>query len=210
MHVCIVAAEDIAQKILEFIKVSFIKIEIFQYSSQLLKKIREGRKWLIAYIDESLPDMSGQSLASLLQYEFPAMPVILLNGFDKEEFMAELHKTLDEFEKNSILRSQPLPNFRLKNFVFNAKQRIAHKNGEAIKLRKKEAQLLEYFLRYKGKLVTRPTLLEAVWGHKYKHNSHTINTHIAQLRRKIGSDVVQIKNLPGQGFLLTQTIEPSI
>lgn len=203
MTICIAAPENVAQAILELIEVNFLKIEIFQHSAELLKKIREGKQWLMAYVDENLPDMPGRSLVSLLQYEFPAMPIVLLNGFNKAEMLRELDKVLKHYEQNP---PQPTPQCRLKNFVFNSRKQLVYKKGQVIKLRKKEAELLEYFLTFKDKLLSKKALLEAVWGHQYVHSSHTVNTHVNQLRRKLGSDVVQIRNVPRQGFLFTQTI----
>lgn len=206
MKICIAGSNEIVQQITAFIGLGhFVEIQDFSLAISLLNQIRAGQKWDIAYIDENIADIPGSSLAALLEYEMPGIPIILLNGFDKIELSRQLNTILGKLDRQEGDMAPPPCNNRLKHFVFNAKKSMVYKKGEPIQLRKKEAKLLEYLLRYKDKLVTKQTLLEAVWSYKYSHNSHTVSSHIAQLRQKLGSDVIHIKNLPRQGYLLTQS-----
>jgi len=207
MRICIGANKKTTHQILEFLGLqNNFEVEVFSHSLKLLEAFRGGTKWDMVYVSEDLLQIKGSALAQLLKYDDPNLPVVLLNGFDKQELCTQLNDILKKLELRETFHTLPYCNTRLKNFVFNAQKSMVYKKGEPIKLRKKEAQLLEYLLRYKDKLVTKQTLLEAVWLHKYNHTSHTVSSHIAQLRRKIGFDVVQIKNLPRQGYLLTQSI----
>lgn len=205
MKICIAASYELAEKVKNFLGISkFAEVKHFSMSMSVLQQMRNGQRWTIAYIDENLPDIPGSSLAALLQHDIPQIPIVLMNGFKKDDLLSQLDTILTDFEVKSLYSSPPPCNSRLKNFVFNSKKSTVYKKGEPIRLRKKEAQLLEYLLRYKDRLVTKQTLLEAVWAYKYSHNSHTLSSHIAQLRQKLGSDVIHIKNLPRQGYLLTQ------
>jgi DNA-binding response OmpR family regulator len=57
--------------------------------------------------------------------------------------------------------------------------------GEAVPLRPKEYDLLIALLRRRGQVVSRTELLAEVWGYAGEVYSRTVDTHIAELRRKI-------------------------
>jgi two-component system response regulator RegX3 len=52
----------------------------------------------------------------------------------------------------------------------------------------KEFELLETFLRRRGRLLTREFLIEAVWGSDYFGDSKTLDVHVKRLRQKIEAD----------------------
>ena len=56
--------------------------------------------------------------------------------------------------------------------------------GEAIKLTEKEAALLEYLCAASG-IVPRDELLASIWGYDSNIDTHTLETHIYRLRRKL-------------------------
>jgi two-component system response regulator RegX3 len=60
--------------------------------------------------------------------------------------------------------------------------------GEAARLPPKEFELLETFLRRKGRLLTRDYLIGAVWGPEYFGDTRTLDVHVKRLRRKIEAD----------------------
>ena len=52
----------------------------------------------------------------------------------------------------------------------------------------KEFELLETFLRRKGRLLTRDFLIEEVWGPDYFGDTKTLDVHVKRLRKKIETD----------------------
>jgi two-component system response regulator RegX3 len=60
--------------------------------------------------------------------------------------------------------------------------------GEAVALPPKEFELLEAFLRRKGRLLTRDFLIEEVWGADYFGDTRTLDVHVKRLRRKLEPD----------------------
>ena len=60
--------------------------------------------------------------------------------------------------------------------------------GEATPFPPKEFELLETFLRRKGRLLTREFLIEEVWGPDYYGDTKTLDVHVKRLRKKIESD----------------------
>jgi two-component system response regulator RegX3 len=52
----------------------------------------------------------------------------------------------------------------------------------------KEFDLLELFLRRKGRLLTREHLIEEVWGYDYVGDTKTLDVHVKRIREKIEAD----------------------
>ncbi|MGZ5307130.1 MAG: response regulator, partial [Actinomycetota bacterium] len=59
----------------------------------------------------------------------------------------------------------------------------------------KEFELLEAFLRRKGRLLTREFLIEEVWGPDYFGDTKTLDVHVKRLRAKIEEDPANPKRL---------------
>lgn len=49
----------------------------------------------------------------------------------------------------------------------------------------RELELLRYFARRRGEVVTREELLDDVWGYDAIPLTRTVDVHIAKLRRKV-------------------------
>lgn len=60
--------------------------------------------------------------------------------------------------------------------------------GEEFRLTEKERDILVLLDRHRGAVVERKALLDSVWGYAEGVETHTLETHIHRLRRKIESD----------------------
>jgi two-component system response regulator RegX3 len=60
--------------------------------------------------------------------------------------------------------------------------------GESIPFPPKEFELLEVFLRRRGRLLTRLFLIEEVWGADYVGDTKTLDVHVKRIRQKIETD----------------------
>ena len=77
---------------------------------------------------------------------------------------------------------------------------------DAVSLPPKEFELLEAFLRRKGRLLTRDFLIEEVWGPDYFGDTRTLDVHVKRLRRKLEDDPHQPEHLltvRGLGYRFT-------
>jgi len=68
------------------------------------------------------------------------------------------------------------------------KTRSLKKRGETVDLAPKEFDLLLELIRQDGAVVSRVDLMKTVWGHSSTIISRTVDTHVAELRRKLESD----------------------
>ena len=61
-------------------------------------------------------------------------------------------------------------------------------DGTEVRLPLKEFELLEYFLRNSGRVLTRGQLIDRVWGADYVGDTKTLDVHVKRLRAKIEDD----------------------
>jgi len=72
-----------------------------------------------------------------------------------------------------------------------------------IPLKPKEYELLVFFARHHGQLLSRETILERVWGWDYIGDSRTVDVHVRWLREKIEQDPAsprRIVTVRGAGY----------
>ena len=79
-------------------------------------------------------------------------------------------------------------------------QRKVMVEGEAVELTPKEYELLLYFIKNKGIVVERETILNAIWGFQYFGDIRTVDTHVKQLRAKLSDHGKYIKTVHGIGY----------
>lgn len=86
----------------------------------------------------------------------------------------------------------------LEGIIIDREKYLVIKDGEELSLPKKEFELLALLLSKPGKVFTRETILNDVWGHDIVVGDRTIDVHIRKLREKIGEDL--IKTVKGVGY----------
>ncbi len=72
--------------------------------------------------------------------------------------------------------------------------------GKLVHVTAKEFQLLEYLLRHHGEVLSKDQLLDHVWADEARVQHNTVETFIANLRKKIGPNEAVIKTVRGYGY----------
>ena len=72
-------------------------------------------------------------------------------------------------------------------------------DGQEIALTATEFDLLAYLMERPGRVITRDTLLEEVWGYAAVVGTRTVDVHVAQVRAKLG-DASPIRTVRGVGY----------
>ena len=80
------------------------------------------------------------------------------------------------FNKNSSIK--------IKDYTLDKNEKKLFKKNDFILLTEKEIQLLELFLKY-DKAISRDKILHEVWKYASEADTHTVETHIYRLRKKI-------------------------
>jgi len=84
----------------------------------------------------------------------------------------------------------------------NLKTRTAELAGKMLKLTSKEFDLLAALVANRGNIISSVMLLESVWGYNTEDysNVHTVEVHVSNLRKKLGSFAKKIIAVPGHGY----------
>lgn len=73
-------------------------------------------------------------------------------------------------------------------------------DGKLVHLTAKEFQLLEYLLHHRGEVLSKDQLLDHVWADEDRVQHNTVETFIANVRKKIGSGDSVIQTVRGYGY----------
>ena len=155
-------------------------------------------------LDSVLPDMEGRELCRLMRRAGVKAPIILLTG-DVEldcETRAEIGAT-DTIAKPfrlgalfELLRAhidngpQDSPAMlAIGPYSFDPARKLMNDaiGRRTVRLTEKETAILQFLYRA-GRAIGRDTLLGQVWGYNAGVTTHTLETHIYRLRRKIERD----------------------
>lgn len=75
-------------------------------------------------------------------------------------------------------------------------------NGKNVPLTSKELDLLYVFLSSPNRVLSRPYLIERVWGYNYFGSPRTVDVHVRRLREKLGKAAKLITTVPCVGYKL--------
>ena len=82
---------------------------------------------------------------------------------------------------------QDQSNVNIKDFFLDINSRVLKKDESSLKLTEREAEML-LFLKNSRKPVNVETLEKEIWQHSYDLETHTVETHIYRLRKKIKAE----------------------
>ena len=71
---------------------------------------------------------------------------------------------------------------------------------EEVKLAPKEYELLRFFMESQGRVLSRNTLLDSIWGYDYVGSDRVVDNHIKKLRKALGTEGKRIKTVITQGY----------
>jgi two-component system, OmpR family, alkaline phosphatase synthesis response regulator PhoP len=72
--------------------------------------------------------------------------------------------------------------------------------SRAITLARKEFETLVYLVEHRGRVISRESLLDVVWGENVHVVDRTVDVHISKIREKLGSHGDIIETVKGVGY----------
>lgn len=110
----------------------------------------------------------------------------LRKPFGKHELLARVRALL-----RRRFQSHRAASFSFGPWVVWPQQLRATQGDSEIDLTPREIRLTEFFLRRSGEAISRDELLNECWGIDYFPESRTLDQHISNLRKKLGSDLIE-------------------
>ncbi len=179
-------------------------------------------------LDVALPDGDGRDLCERLRRQGVRVPIVMLTGSDAEadvvrgleaganDYMVKPFRTAELVARlRAQLRAHETSDdveLTIGPYQFRPASRLLQhpSNKQRIRLTDKEAAVLKFLYRAGDRPVGRKVLLREVWGYNAGADTHTVETHIYRLRRKIEPDPSAIRLLVnvGGGYRLDPALTP--
>jgi DNA-binding response OmpR family regulator len=106
-------------------------------------------------------------------------------------------------------RKQPLQTeetnvLRVADLEMNPDSKMVTRNGKRISLTSTEFRLLEFLMKNKGKVLSRMTILENVWGIDFNISTNVVDVYINYVRKKIETSFEQklLHTVVGMGYVI--------
>jgi two-component system, OmpR family, phosphate regulon response regulator PhoB len=192
--------------------------------SEAVKQARERPTPDLVLLDLMLPDISGTEVCRVLRADEATrrIPVIMLTAKDAEidrvvgfEVGADDYVTKPFSVRELMLRiravlrrakdAPPATSARILEFGLLRVDPEAHQvwaGGQEVVLTALEFRLLTTLLERRGRVQTRTTLLEDVWGIHADITTRTVDTHVKRLREKLGAAGDYVETIRGVGYRL--------
>jgi DNA-binding response OmpR family regulator len=163
----------------------------------------------VIILDAGLLEISGREVCRLMRRNGVKSPIIMLIGSDTIHGLdAGANDIITKPFKLSILlarlRDHIGKNERRNDAVFTigpytfqpgAKRLIDNLTNKKVRMTDKEGAILKYLCIAGDKVVGRDVLLDEVWGYNAGITTHTLETHVYRLRKKIEADPSQARIL---------------
>ena len=115
--------------------------------------------------------------------------------FGIDELLARVRASL----RRATTETEPEPTMlESGDFFVDLESRKVTVRGAEVHLTPKEFDLLVYFAKHAGKVLTHRTLLAAVWGGDYVEQDQYLRVFVGNLRKKLGKEV------SGQNYIVTE------
>ncbi len=210
-------------EVLEFLKNSFINIS---YTVDTSKNGADGsylartNAYDVIIIDYSLPEKNGFMVCTEIRSSGSNSSIIFLSmnhstqhkiscleaGADdyvtKPFSFEELHARIKALQRRPKKIESSL--LFAGNLVLDTKKQMGYIENKPIHLTRIEYNLLEYLLKNKGMVLSRGIIMEHVWNAESDPFSNTVESHIANLRRKVNTPGKgeMVRNIPGRGYII--------
>ena len=176
------------------------------YDGQMGERLAVKGDFSLIILDVILPYINGFDLCRKIRSKNEQVAIIMLtalgttddkvDGFDagaddyivKPFEFKELLARIKALTKRSSGIIHTTNTLRVADLELDLNKRIAKRSGKSIDLTAKEFLLLEYFMRNKGKVVSRSDISEKVWDINFDTGTNIVDVYVNILRKKIDKD----------------------
>lgn len=176
-------------------------------------------------LDLMLPGMMGTEICKLLKKkeQTAAIPIMMLTARGEEiDRVVGFEVGADDYvvkpfsirelmlRVKAVLRraaTPPVPSVKVAigPVKMDTERHQVLVDGEEIVLTTTEFKLLITLAERRGRVQSRETLLQDVWGYNYMGDTRTVDTHVTRLRTKLGQAGEMIKTIRGFGYKMEES-----
>ena len=170
----------------------------------------------VIILDLGLPDMNGNDIIQEVR-TWTSTPIIVISArsAEKEKVLA-LDQGADDYITKpfsmpilirkiaAVLRRssqgtvESYQSITYGNLLLNCDGYTATMNGNTFELTQKEFEILRELLTHQGRILTRQNLLDKLWRYDFYGDERVVDTHIKNLRKKLGIGFIQ--TIRGLGY----------
>jgi len=193
-----------------------------EHNGDLALDLLQRETFDVAVLDIMIPGRDGLSILRRIRNEGNHTPVLLLTArsslverveglevgaddyltkpFHIEELVARA-KALARRAKAEIVTT-----LSFENLIMNLSNREVKRADRSIELSNREFSLLEYFLRNKGRVLSRAQICEHVWGYYFEVNDNLVDVYVKRLRKKLEESESEriIQTVRGIGYSIKE------
>jgi two-component system, OmpR family, copper resistance phosphate regulon response regulator CusR len=219
----ILVIED-EQKVASFIKEGLeaqgYEVDL-AYDSYTGERLSQTKSYNIILLDVIIPGLNGVELCKKIKNTRPSVPILMLTalgttddkvtGFEAgaDDYLVKPFEFKELLARIKALTKRTLPTespnyLSVQDLKLDLNKKVAVRGGKAISLTAKEFALLEYFIRNKGKVVSRSDIAEKVWDINFDTGTNVVEVYVNILRKKIDKDFETklIQTRIGLGYIM--------
>ena len=170
----------------------------------------------LVLLDLMLPKIDGFAVCEILRKE-SRVPIIMLTALDDEDSQM---KGFDALADDYITKPFSMPLvvkhieavlrraeqgtgvetniLRYKDLTLDTDSFTVLVKDESVSLTIREFEILKLLVENQGRVFTRESLLDSIWGYDYFGDEKIVNTHIKNIRKKLGVDYIE--TIRGAGY----------
>ncbi|MDM5188994.1 response regulator transcription factor [Bacillus sp. DX4.1] len=209
--------EEIQELIKQFLMTQNYIVEIASDGLEGMKQFNKQSFDLIL-LDVMMPNLNGFEVAKMIRNQ-SNVPIIMLTALEEEQDqMKGFDLGIDDYitkpfsfhvlirRVEAVLRrsyNQSTDNHLVfKEIHVDCDAYKVYVNEVEIPLTTKEFEILQLLLQNEKKVLTRESIVEKAWGYEYCGETRIIDTHIKNIRKKLG--IPYIKTIKGIGYKLDE------
>jgi len=211
--------KEMAELICEFLSKHNIQVTNFENPELGLSSLN-FKKYDLLILDLSLPNIDGLEVCRLVREKLD-IPIIISSArsdiedktacfymgaddylpkpYESKELLLRIHSVLRRFNKEPVVAQKPL------TFILDKDRHEIRKVGELIHLTNAEFEIMSYFIKKKGFVISREEILSNVDAISFESSIKSIDVMIGRIRTKIEENPKQPKyliSLRGIGYKL--------
>ena len=203
------------------------------YDGAAAVELAKKENFDLIILDLMMPVLSGTEACMKIR-EFSDVPVIMLTarsedadklmGFacGADDYVTKPFNILELKARIRALLKRAVPKAEQQKdtetvtvgeLSLDTRQRVAVRDGQAIELTAKEYDLIELLMKNPGRVYSRESLMDIVWGYSYAGDYRTVDVHIRRLREKlerVPAEPTYIMTKWGVGYYFQGKNQPTI